>query len=153
VVRLFLLVAATLSFAFEYIRSEIEGHEEPLSFSRVLTVLVVLAIFELFVTAIHASFSLEWVGLEEIASAGAGLSLGSRVPPEVNLVLLAFLWAVIGGVLALADQIAGERKAMAQKFELCIAGSAGFWLAMGILATWSVRNTDRQAPVTDSHAC
>ncbi len=99
---LFLLVAATLSFAFEYIRSEIEGHEEKLSFSRILTVLVVLAIFELFVTAIHASFSLEWEGLQEIATAIAGPALSARVQPEVNLVLLALLWVVIGGVLALA---------------------------------------------------
>lgn len=99
---IFLLVAATLSFAFEYIRGQIDGHAEKLSFSRILTVLVMLMIFELFVAAIHASFNLEWAALEDIASAVAGPALSVRFAPQLNLVLMALLWVLIGGILALA---------------------------------------------------
>src|SRR6185295_18327069 len=35
-------VAAALSFAFEYIRNEIEGHEENFTFARVLVMLLML---------------------------------------------------------------------------------------------------------------
>jgi hypothetical protein len=57
-------LAATLAFVFDYLRNAIEEREEEsLCVSRVLLTLVLLAVCELFITAVHASTEITAVSI------------------------------------------------------------------------------------------
>ena len=46
---------------------------------------------------------------------------------------------------ALADRSKSAREDLTRTFELCVTGALGFWVAMGMLAVWSIRAERDQA--------
>jgi hypothetical protein len=87
--------AAGMSFAFEILRSVIEGANHHWSFPRVMATIVMLAAFELFIIATDSA-----VGLGASAAVGvAGFVFGEQfadtVNPGWNLAALGGLWLVV----------------------------------------------------------
>jgi hypothetical protein len=97
-------IAAVLSYFFEHLRAQIEDHHESRrSPNQMLTTLVMLAVFELFVTALHsaASISLDNLGLIAIAIIGPDFANFADTA-AVNLLLMVAVWIVIGVVVGAA---------------------------------------------------
>jgi hypothetical protein len=89
------LAAALMSFVFEFLRDVIEGVSHPWTGSRVLSTVVMLAAFELFIIAAHESAELgsnTFVGV-------AGFIFGAQFPRSVwsgaDLLALAALWLTV----------------------------------------------------------
>lgn len=87
--------AALMSFVFEVLRGAIEGSTHPWSRSRVVSTIVMLAAFELFIIASHTT-----VELDVDASVGAagfifGPEFSETAGPVMSLVLLGLLWVVV----------------------------------------------------------
>lgn len=98
-----LLVAACMSFMFEWLREKIrpvsEHHYEhpPLTLGRWLTTVILLLVFELFVVAWHSLPEREGTHFHQLAEAISGLP---HAPPLVDLISLIVLWTIVGGALA-----------------------------------------------------
>ncbi len=98
-----LLVAACMSFMFEWLREKIRpasehGHEHPpLTLGRWLTTVILLLVFELFVVAWHSLPEREGTHFHQLAEAISGLP---HAPPLVDLISLIVLWTMVGGALA-----------------------------------------------------
>jgi len=87
-----LLAAACMSLAFEYLRGVIEGAEHPWTFSRILTTIIMLAAFELFIISIHDSAELHIATFVSVAGYIFGEQFGQNVGAGTNLAALGGLW-------------------------------------------------------------
>lgn len=87
-----LLAAASMSLAFEFLRGIIEGAEHPWTFSRVLTTIIMLAAFELFIISIHDSAELHIATFVSVAGYVFGEQFGQNVGAGTNLAALGGLW-------------------------------------------------------------
>jgi hypothetical protein len=87
-----LLAAASMSLAFEFLRGIIEGAEHGWTFSRVLTTIIMLAAFELFIISIHDSAELHLATFVNVAGYVFGEQFGQSVGAGTNLAALGGLW-------------------------------------------------------------
>jgi hypothetical protein len=105
-----LAVVALFASGFEHIRDVIEGHERDFSFSRAVTGLFLVAMFELFIMALHSSFTAvlsdDPKDRLEIGWAILGPKLAADSGPVTNLICMAGLWIFLGAVLGLALTVA-----------------------------------------------
>lgn len=92
--------AAVMSFAFEVLRSAIEGNKFPWSRFRVISTLVMLAAFELFIIAAHGAVEM-YRDLAKIAGFIFGAQFADTVGPGWNLVALGGLWIVVALTITL----------------------------------------------------
>ena len=98
-----LAVLALLSFAFEYLRNQIDKSEHHLTLSGVFTTLIILAVFELFAAAAHVAMDLEPDVWQQIGTAIVGPEIAARhITPRWNLVAMAGLWIAIGMAITIA---------------------------------------------------
>ena len=81
-----------MSLAFEFLRGIIEGAEHPWTFSRVLTTIIMLAAFELFIISIHDSAELHIATFVSVAGYVFGEQFGQNVGAGTNLAALGGLW-------------------------------------------------------------
>ena len=95
-----LVVVALFASAFEYIRDTIEGESHDSSVSRIVIRLFLVAIFELFITALHTTLTSRPEALAEIGTVILGPKLSGASGSMVNLVVFALMWVVIGALLA-----------------------------------------------------
>ncbi|HXF33489.1 MAG TPA: hypothetical protein VN603_02865 [Candidatus Acidoferrales bacterium] len=94
-----LLLVAIFAAVFEYVRDVIEGSEHRVSVPQMVIRLFLLAIFELFITAIHTAASFNKTQLAEVGTAVLGPTLAAQTSAVVNLTLMAVLWIVIGAAV------------------------------------------------------
>jgi hypothetical protein len=95
-----LLAAAVMSLTFEYLRGVIEGSEHPWTFSRVLTTIIMLASFELFIISIHDSAELHLDTFVSVAGYVFGKQFGDFAGPWLNLLALGGLWIWVALIIA-----------------------------------------------------
>jgi hypothetical protein len=81
-----------MSLAFEYLRGIIEGSGHRWTFSRILTTIIMLAAFELYIISIHDSFSLQANTFVSVAGYIFGNQFGDYVGRWINLLALGGLW-------------------------------------------------------------
>src|SRR5579872_1074092 len=102
VLQLLLILAALGLFVstFDYIRDVIEGNEHQLRASQVVTRLLLVATFELFVLAVDSALTSDWRALsEEIGTPVLGITLANRAGAVPNLIAMIALWVLIGAAL------------------------------------------------------
>lgn len=87
--------AATMSFVFELLRGAIEGHHHAWSRSRVISTVVMLAAFELFIIATHGAIEMPDGTFAGVAGAILGEQFASQVGAGWNLLALGMLWIVV----------------------------------------------------------
>ena len=97
---LILLFVALFAYAFEHIRDVIDDHEHDFSLRKSVGVLFLVAIFELFVTALHAAMKSSSEGWLEIGNVVLGPTLSKQAGPLLNAIIMAFLWVILGAALA-----------------------------------------------------
>ncbi|HLW97158.1 MAG TPA: hypothetical protein VKR82_00820 [Candidatus Acidoferrales bacterium] len=95
VFALALFGAALMSFAFETLRSAIEGKSEPWSRSRVVSTLVMLGTFELFIMAVEGLFDMGPKNFVGIAGFILGEQFADHVSGLVNGLAVGMLWVVV----------------------------------------------------------
>ena len=104
-----LLIAAVLSYGFEYLKEkageepaggDAAGHHKKTTLGSALVTLVVLGVFEMFVTAAHAWMDLPPDSRSEFSTVIFGPDLARHVSAHVNLAVLATLWVLTGVLLA-----------------------------------------------------
>ena len=93
--------AATLSFIFEHLRAEIEGHvEERSSFALVVTTLVMLGVFELFAAAVHTAVIMKPQERDRLITAEMGPNFVNAIEAAVfNLLLMLAIWLLMGVIV------------------------------------------------------
>src|SRR2546421_7551184 len=97
-----LALTALLSFFFEYLRHEIDGHDETrLSLSGLFTTLIMLTMFELFAAALESAASISMDSLQMLGVAIIGPDFWTAGgSPQFNLIIMAGLWLVTGIIVA-----------------------------------------------------
>jgi hypothetical protein len=94
-----LLAAAAMSLAFEFLRGVIEGKKHPWTRSRIISTVVMLAGFELFIIAIHDTVQLNIPTLVSVAGYVYGDQFGSGAQQGANLVALGCLWLLVALII------------------------------------------------------
>jgi hypothetical protein len=91
-----LLIVGVMSFVFEVLRHAIEGHEEPWPARRILSTILILAVFELYIVAWHHGLEQTPEKLSHITEVIFGEHLAGQLGPGWNLIVLGALWVAVG---------------------------------------------------------
>jgi hypothetical protein len=100
-----LLIVGVMSFVFEVVRHEIEGHEEPWPVRRVFSTILILAVFELYIVAWHHGLEQKPEALSHITQVIFGEHFAAQLGPGWNLIVLGALWVAVG--IAVAGRLRG----------------------------------------------
>jgi hypothetical protein len=106
---LFILVlVAVLAFGMEWLRARVDGHDEPVRSTRVLSSLVIIAAFEFTLMSVHSSFDLRAAEAQHaLAVSVFGPKLGSNVGLTWDVFAVVVLWFASGcGVGVILSAIA-----------------------------------------------
>jgi len=95
-----LLIVGVMSFVFEVLRHEIEGHEEPWPVRRVFSTILILAVFELYIVAWHHGLEQTPEKLSHITEVIFGEHFAAQLGPGWNLIVLGALWVAVGIAVA-----------------------------------------------------
>lgn len=97
-----LLIVGVMSFVFEALRHAIEGHERPWPVPRILSTILMLAVFELYIVAWHHGLDVKprEHDLTHLAVMIFGVHFPRVLGTAANLAVLGALWIAVGVTVA-----------------------------------------------------
>jgi hypothetical protein len=128
---LILFILALFASTLEYVRNVISGEEHNFSLPRSVIGLFIVAVFELFVTAVHALLEADEKGRIEIGTAVLGPTLANTSGAFANLMAMALVWVVMGA--ALGALLSFAIRLPDQKLPFADWSGKGFGALVGVL--------------------